>query len=229
MKISKRETVLGLVTLVSILFGLTYWLAGSRIEEMRQMQADKVRLQHQIKLHQRILSEKDAWYNRRNELQSQLEVYDEKTAITAVLLKLIKRTADDNGLNLTRTQPYREEQTGTFYELGVNCSWEGNLESLSRFLYELQKQGGRFDVLQLTAQPDAQRDRMLKGNMTIDCAYRKGTPETENQKVQTESQEAPVENQEIQTENQEMPAEDSTAISIEAPAEDSPESSEVIP
>ncbi|MCC7299945.1 MAG: hypothetical protein IT583_02570 [Verrucomicrobia bacterium] len=42
-----------------------------------------------------------------------------------------------------------------------------------KFLYDIQKQGIRFEVLQLNAQPDAQRDRILKGSMVIDCAYRK--------------------------------------------------------
>lgn len=173
MKISKRETLLLLTALTAVLFGLTYWLAGSRIAEQRQIKADKARLLHQIELHKRILAEKDGWYSRLEELQAQLPVYDDKTSITAELLKLIKRTADEHGLDLVRTQPYREEQVGSLYELGVSCSWEGNLEALVRFLYALQTQGIRFDVLQLTAQPDAQRDRILKGSMLIDCAYRK--------------------------------------------------------
>ena len=173
MKTSKRETLLGLIALTAILFGLTYWLAGSRIAEQRRMKDDKVRLLHQIELHKRILAEQNGWLSRLEELRGQLPVYDDKTAITAELLKLIKRTADEHGLDLVRTQPYREEQNGSLYELGVSCNWEGKLESLTHFLYDLQKQGIRFDVLQLNAQPDAQRDRILKGSMTIDCAYRK--------------------------------------------------------
>jgi Tfp pilus assembly protein PilO len=174
-KISKRETFLGLIALTAILFGLSYWLAGSRIAEQREMKIKKASLLHQIELHKRILSEKDSWYSRLEELQSQLPVYDEKISITAELLKLIKRTADEYGLDLVRTQPYSEKQTGTLYELGVSCNWEGSLDALVKFLYELQKQGVRFDVLQLNAQPDARRDRILKGSMLIDCAYRKKT------------------------------------------------------
>ena len=173
MKISRRETALGLIALTAILFGLTYWLAGSRIDEQRRIKTDKVRLLRQIELHKRILVEKDTWYSRLEELQTQLPLYDEKTAITAELLKLIKRTADEYGLDLVRTQPYSEKQTGTLYELGVSCNWEGQLESLVRFLYDIQKQGIRFDILQFNAQPDAQRDRILKGSMIINCAYRK--------------------------------------------------------
>jgi Tfp pilus assembly protein PilO len=185
MKISRRETLLGVITLTAILFGLTYWLAGSRIEKQRHMKDDKIRLLRQIELNKRILSEKDQWYSRLEELQNQLPIYDDNISITAELLKLIKRTADQYGLDLVRTQPYREEQTGTLYELGVSCNWEGPLDALVHFLYDLQKQGVRFDVLQLNAQPDAQRDRILKGSMIIDCAYRKGKPEPNNKQYPT--------------------------------------------
>lgn len=175
MKASKRETLLGLITLTAVLFGLTYWLAGSRIEEQRLIREDKTRLLRQIELHKRIIENQETWYERLEELQAQVPVYDEGISITAELLKLIKRTADEHGLDLVRTQPYREEQVGSLYELGVSCNWEGRLEALVHFLYDLHRQGIRFDVRQLTVQPDAQRDRILKGSMIIDCAYRKGT------------------------------------------------------
>ncbi|MCU0857571.1 MAG: hypothetical protein MUC65_04105, partial [Pontiellaceae bacterium] len=134
------------------------------------------------------------WYSRLQELQSQLTVYDEKTAVTAVLLKLITSTANDNGLNLLRTIPGKNAQTGNLYELGITCKWEGSLSSLTRFLYDLQKQGVRFDVLQLTATPDAQRNRILNGSMTIDCAYRiekKGTGKA-NPPKKTPAEETPA-------------------------------------
>lgn len=177
MKISQRETVLGLIALTAVLFGLTYWLAGSRIAEQRRLGEEKQRLLRQIELHKRILDEKDRWISRLEELQSQLPVYGEKTSVTAELLKEIKRTADQYGLDLVRTQPYREEQVGSLYELGVSCSWEGELDALVRFLFDLHSQGIRFDVRQLNAQPDARGEGRLKGSMIIECAYRR---ETEN-------------------------------------------------
>jgi hypothetical protein len=173
MKISKREGILGLVTLAAVLFTVTVWLADSRLAEQRRMRDDKERLLREIKLHQRILAEKDNWAVRLQELQKQVPVYSEKSSVSSEMLKLISSMANGHSLDLIRTQPYREEQVGSLYELGVNCDWEGTLDSLVRFLYDLQQQGLRFDVRQLTAQPHAQRDQILKGSMTIDCAYRK--------------------------------------------------------
>jgi hypothetical protein len=172
-KISKREMLLCLATLIAVLFGVTYWLAGTRIAEQRHIKMEKARLLRQIEVHKRIIAEKENWYGRLKELQDQLPVFDEKISITAELLKNIKRVADDTRVDLVRTQPYSEKQIGTLYELGVSCNWEGTLDSLVHFLYELQKQGIRFDVQQLSIQPDPQRDRVLKGSLMINCAYRK--------------------------------------------------------
>jgi Tfp pilus assembly protein PilO len=179
MKISKRETILLLLALAALLFGLTYWMAGSRIQAQKTLGEEKERLRRQIELHKRILAEQTNWTHRLQELQTQLPVYGD-VAVTAELLKEIKRTADSHGLDLVRTQPYREEQIGALYELGVNCNWEGELEALVRFLYDLHTQGIRFDVRQINIQPDAQRDGILKGSMIIDCAYRREKTETTN-------------------------------------------------
>ncbi len=173
MKISTREIILGIVALTAILFGLTYWLAGSRIAEQRNMTEKKARILRQIELHQRILVARTNWTDRLEELQTQLPVYNSKISVSAELLKTIKRTADQHKLDLIRTQPYREEQAGTLYELGISCNWEGTLEALVRFLYHFQNQGIRFDVRQLTAQPDSRRAGQLKGSMIIECAYRR--------------------------------------------------------
>lgn len=173
MKLSPRETILGVVSLAALLFGLTYWLAGSQIEEQRQLASERERLLRQIELHRRILAEQPQWTGRLAELQDQLPVYDSRTPVTAELLKEIKRIADEHGLDLVRTQPYREQQIGSLFELGVSCNWEGELPALVRFLHALQSQGIRFDVRQLTVQPDAQRPGRLRGTMVIDCAYRK--------------------------------------------------------
>lgn len=173
MKLSNRETILAVASLTALLFGLTYWLAASRIEEQRTLADERARLLRQMELHRRILAEQTNWIGRLVELQEQLPVYDSRTPVTAELLKEIKRIADRNGLDLVRTQPYREEQVGSLFELGVSCNWEGDLEALVRFLYDLQTQGIRYDVRQMTVQPEARQAGRLRGTMIIDCAFRR--------------------------------------------------------
>ena len=174
LKISQREAVLLIATMTLLLFGFTYWIGGAKIAGQRQITGEKEQIARQIVLHRRIIADQENWRDRLVELQQQIPVYDERVSVTAELLKDIKRMADEHRLDLLRTQPNREEQIGTLYVLGVSCNWEGTLESLVRFLFKLQSQGIRYDVRQLSVQPDAQREGILKGSMLVDCAFRRG-------------------------------------------------------
>jgi Tfp pilus assembly protein PilO len=173
MKISTREIVLGISTLSIILFGLTYWMGGTVIEEQRSMKEEKARLVRQIALHQRILEQQGSWQQPLNDLQTQLPVYGRRTSVTVELPKLIKHIADKTRLTLPLTQPQGEKKIGTLYELKVRCDWQGSLESLVRFLYDIHEQGIRFDVRQINLKPVAKQVDQLKGSMVINCAYRR--------------------------------------------------------
>lgn len=177
MKISKREMVIGVATLVTVLFGLTYWIAGSSFAEQRNLAEERARLERQIQLHTRILEEKDSWTGRLQELQEQLPVYDANVSVTGEILKNIKRTADKNKLDLTKSRSEPEKQIGSLYELSVTCDWEGELEALVHFLYDLHTEGIRYDIRDLNVRPDAKRIGILRGGMTIDCAFRRKASE----------------------------------------------------
>lgn len=171
MKLSRREMFIGVATLFVALFAITYWLGGSKIEEHRDMRGDKVRLERQIQLHQRILEEKEGWTARLDELQKQLPVYDRRIHVSGEVQKRIKRIADKSRLDFTQSRSGSENRVGNLYELSVACNWEGGLEALVRFLYELNEQGLQYDVHDLSIRPDAKRAGILRGDITIACAY----------------------------------------------------------
>lgn len=177
MKISRREMIIGVATLFTVLFGVTYGLGGSKIEEQRKMAEDKTRLLRQIKLHQRILEEKESWRGRLEELQAQLPVYDQRVSVNGEILKSIKRVADQHKLDLTKSRTDPEKAIGNLFELSVVCEWEGELDALVHFLYAVNEQGLRFDIRELTIRPDAKRAGIIRGSIIIDCAYRRSTAE----------------------------------------------------
>jgi len=172
---SKREMVIGVATLFTVLFGLTYGLGGSKIEEQRTMAEQKTRLLRQIQLHKRILEEQKNWTGRLEELQAQLPVYGQRVSVNGEILKTIKRMADKHRLDLTKSRTDPESAVGNLFELSVVCDWEGELDALVHFLYEINEQGLRFDVRELTIRPDAKRAGIIRGDMIIDCAYRRDT------------------------------------------------------
>jgi cell division protein FtsB len=175
---SRREIITGIITLFVVLFGLTYWLGGSKIAEQRELAEEKVNLRRQIELHKRIIEEQEKWTGRLAELQEQLPVYERRVSVNGQLMQDIKNLADRNRLDLTKSRTDRERKVGTLYEISVICDWEGEIDHLVHFLYEVNQQGLRYDIRELTIRPDAKRAGILRGDMTIECAFRR-TEETE--------------------------------------------------
>jgi len=173
MKMSNREIIIGMLTLAVILFGLTYWMGGSKISEQKEMAEEKTRLRRQIKLHKRILDEKKNWIGQLDALQTELPAYNRRIPVSVILSKEIGEMAKKNGLELTKTVPGVEKQVGTLYEVTVSCKWIGDLEALTHFLYALHSKGIRFDVREIDIKPVAKQKGMLNGSMSINCAYQR--------------------------------------------------------
>ena len=62
-------------------------------------------------------------------------------------MQTIKRISPLNmEFRITRNQPYAEKPTGDLFEMGINCTWQGDLPSIIGFLTELQQKGVQYDV-----------------------------------------------------------------------------------
>ena len=178
MKISRREMLIGIITLFCVLFGLTYWMAGAKIAEQREIAEDKVRLLRQIQLHKRILEEQTVWTNRLAELQAELPVYETGISVNGEIRSMITDMAQKHGLTPNKIRTGTEKKVGMLYEMTVTCDWRGELDQLVHFLYEINQQGLRFDVSEISVRPDAKEIGILNGDMTIECAYRRTNSKT---------------------------------------------------
>ena len=183
MKISQRELILGIATLAAALGGLTWYIVDKKSETWKTKANDMGKLEQQISLHQNAIKMQDNWKGELDSLQQDLRVFPlEQKSVAPELMKTIKGISSTDGLDITRTQPYNEKQIGDLFEIGINCTWEGTLESLVRFLTEVQQQGVRYDVRQLNVTPVGKNTGRLKGNLVIHCVYtRKATPPSENE------------------------------------------------
>lgn len=172
MKISKREMTLGIATLTCVLVGITWYMVDSKTEEWKAKKVEIEKLEQQIRLNQRRIKMQEEWIAELNELQKDLRVFNTKQkSVSPELLKTINAIAGKHGLEITRSQPRGEKPTGNLFELGINCTWQGTLESMVGFLTELQQQGVRYDVRTLNVTPVGKNTGKLKGNMVIHCAY----------------------------------------------------------
>jgi hypothetical protein len=172
MKISKREMTLGVLTLAAVLAGSTWYIVDSKVGEWKGKALEIEKLEQQIRLHQNAIKMQEEWLGELNELQAQLPVFDTgRRSVSPELMKTIKALASKHGVAILRSNPRGEKPTGDLFELGINCTWEGSLDAMVRFLTDLQQQGVRYDARTLSVSPIGKNTGKLKGNMVIHCAF----------------------------------------------------------
>ena len=187
MKISTRETVLGWLTMVVILFGVTCLVGQSRLAEWKEVGKVKAGLKDRRVLAEHLLDQREQVNKDLDEFRNQIPQHPMGKDVTAELLKTLEKTASDNGLTLLRREPDKEKSVGDLYELSITCSWEAELDPLVRFLYALQVQGAILDIRQLTVTPGSGVPGRLKGNFTVDCAYTRPSSGLGSVQVQPEA------------------------------------------
>lgn len=172
MKISQREMILGVLTLAAVLTGTTWYIVDSKVEKWEGKASEIEKLEQQISYHQNAIKMQENWLDELNALQSQLPVFDTgKRSVAPELVKTIKQIASKHGVAILNNSPRSEKPTGDLFELGINCTWDGTLDAMVRFLTELQQQGVRYDVRTLSVSPVGKNTGKLKGNMVIHCAF----------------------------------------------------------
>ena len=172
MKISRREMMLGAGTLAAVLAGLTWVMVDKKTDEWKAKAGRIDQTEQQIRHYQAAVRMQDEWMEELDALQQDLRVFEaDERSVSPELMKIIKAISAEHGLDITRSKPYNEKPTGSLFELGINCTWQGSLESMVGFLADLQQQGVSYDVRQLNVTPVGKNTGKLKGNMVIHCAY----------------------------------------------------------
>lgn len=175
MKISTRELTLAWLTVVTVVLGGTYLVGRRMAVEWKDSMKARQSLARQKRAAEVLLRERDGVNGKLQALRSQLPQYPAGQDVTAELMKTLERTAQENGMVLTRRDPEKEKSVGDLYEVAINCQWEGELDAVVRFLYALQVQGAILDVRQLTMRPTQGGQRRLTGTFTVDCAFTRAT------------------------------------------------------
>jgi hypothetical protein len=172
MKISQREIILGVATLTAVLGGLTWYMVDSKVDAWKGKASEIEKLGQQIILHQKAIKMQEGWLDELTALQAKLPTFDtKKRSVSPELMKTIKTISNKHDVDILKNSPYPEKKIGDLYELGINITWQGKLESMVNFLTELQQQGVRYDVRTLTVTPVGKNTGKLKGDMVIQCAY----------------------------------------------------------
>ena len=171
MSMSNREMVLAWVTIVALLCGAAYLVAEPRMEELQAKILDREAINLRINEFEKLIAQHDETELKLDEMLGQLPQHPRDVDVTSQLLKELARTAQKHGVTLLRSEPDEEKKLGNLYEVAINCRWEGSLDALVHFLYDLQSQGAIFDIRKISVQPIKESSEKLKGNFVVDCAY----------------------------------------------------------
>jgi Tfp pilus assembly protein PilO len=173
--VSSREKTMLLVAVVAALYAmaaLSYkkqaanWKAAERLYRSAQKKVLEERA---------LIAARDEWTDRYEQMRDLMPVFPYEQDVDTHWLNIMDAAATRNGLTISRRQTGKEAEVGDVYELPVECKgWEGTLESLVKFLYDLQKAGAMLDVRQLFVQPVLGKPGILKGTFTLTCAYMRG-------------------------------------------------------
>ena len=169
MKLSERETVLCWATGVLMLCGVTLLLGQPKVREWRAVREARGDAIRKIDMAERMVTQGPQWNVKLAGLRKSLPQYPPDKDVTADLLGRIEQIAQKSGLTLTSRDAEQETQHGDLYELAVNCKWEGKLDAVVQFLFDLQAQDVMLDASQLTIAPNERK--VPRGSFTIDCSY----------------------------------------------------------
>ena len=170
MNVSPRELMLLEATLAIALFGGTAVLARPKFEEWKLVRKGQAQTRQDIELDERLLSQRDTWEAKFDELKSELPEHDQGQRVDVHWMRLMQKLATQHEVEIKKRQVGEEIQSGDVYELPIKClEWEGDLNSLVRFLYDLQSQGGTLDVRELLIKPN--KKKALRGRFLLYCAY----------------------------------------------------------
>ena len=171
MKLSSREAGLGITTGVLLLFGLTFMVGAPKIKVWQErIETQKAQVQR-IEVLKRLVGERALWDKRMADLRTRLSRYPAAMDVTADYLKILERVAKDNNITLIQRKPQKEKRQGDCYEMPIDCTWEGDLNGLVRFLYALDQENVTMDMEDLSVSLVAGGKGRLKGNFTLMCIY----------------------------------------------------------
>jgi hypothetical protein len=175
MTLSQRESALLLGVLAAALFGVSVLLGKPKIAEWNEIRARRAVLQEGIARDRAMVAERAEWEQRFQDVSGMLSRHPADQKMDVHWMTLMDRAASRHGIQIKQRQAGEERRAGEVFEMPIEVKeWEGTLDALVHFLFDLQSEGAMLDIRQLLVRP--KDDGILRGRFVLYCAYtREGT------------------------------------------------------
>ena len=120
----------------------------------------------------RLIGERQKWNDAYEDEKSQMPTFAFGKTTDTTWLQKMDELAERHHISISQRQSGKEVEKGDVLELPIEVrNWEGALESLVRFMHELDGTSeGMFDVGSLNFKPSSKKG-YLRGSFTLTCAY----------------------------------------------------------
>ncbi len=137
LKLSLPKKIALLVVVNAVIAGGIYWfLTGPKIDEVRHLKRDMVKLSAKLEENRRVASDLPRYLKEKKEMEARLaeavaRLPNDKEIPD--LIDAISSAAKKSGLKILLFRPAREVNKGFYADLPINMSVEGRFESLFDF------------------------------------------------------------------------------------------------
>jgi Tfp pilus assembly protein PilO len=172
--LSFKEKNLLLILGVVLLYGVAALSYKPKMTSLNIAKRNYEREAKKLQEERALIAARNDWTQRYETMRSMMPPFPYERDVVTYWLSMMDAAASRQGLTISNRQANKEVEVGDVYELPIDCSsWEGTLEQLVKFLYDLDQKGAMLDMRQLTIRTSTKQG-FLKGSFTLYCAYMRG-------------------------------------------------------
>ena len=177
MNMSGREKAIASITLIVLLYGVLGLLARGRLDAWQAKRTVYREICSTLEQERKLLTQQALWRKNYEAVRSLMPVFPADKQVDTYWLGVMDNAASNNRLNILKRQVGAEQLVGDVYEMTLDCKeWEGSLEALVHFLYDLESKGVMLDMRSMYIKPNPADRTHLKGSFVIYCAYMRERP-----------------------------------------------------
>ena len=120
----------------------------------------------------KLIGEKRKWADAYENEKATMRTFRPDEATDTTWRRKLDELVEKHLIVIAGAQTGKEIEAGDVLELPIEVkTWEGSLESLVRFVHELENtDAGMFDITQISLKPSPKKG-YLRGGFTLNCAY----------------------------------------------------------